>query len=101
MGQRADDGTQMRPHVVWFGESVPMMDAAIATAKKADILIVVGTSLEVYPAATLIDYVPFDIPKFLVDPMPSGLADESFHVVEARATEGVLRVVQQLRAMMA
>lgn len=101
MGQRADDGTQMRPHVVWFGESVPMMDTAIATAKKADILLVVGTSLEVYPAATLVDYVPFDIPKFLVDPMPSGLADESFHVVEARATDGVLRVVQQLRAMMA
>ena len=101
MGQRADDGTQMRPHVVWFGESVPMMDTAIAAAKKADFLIVVGTSLEVYPAATLVDYVPFDIPRFLVDPMPSGLADESFHVVEARATDGVPRVAAQLRAMMA
>jgi NAD-dependent deacetylase len=101
MGQRADDGTQMRPHVVWFGEAVPMMDTAIAVAKKADFLIVVGTSLEVYPAATLLDYVPFDIPKFLVDPMPSGLADDTFHVIEARATDGVPRVVQQLRAMMA
>jgi NAD-dependent deacetylase len=101
MGQRAEDGTQMRPHVVWFGESVPMMDTAIAAAKKADFLIVVGTSLEVYPAATLVDHVPFDIPKFLVDPMPSGLADESFHVVEARATDGVPRVAAQLRAMMA
>jgi NAD-dependent deacetylase len=101
MGQRAEDGTQMRPHVVWFGESVPMMDTAIAAAKKADILIVVGTSLEVYPAATLVDHVPFDIPKFLIDPMPSGLADESFHVVEARATDGVPRVAAQLRAMMA
>jgi NAD-dependent deacetylase len=101
MGQRADDGTQMRPHVVWFGESVPMMETAIAEAKKADFLIVVGTSLEVYPAATLLDYVPFDIPKFLVDPLPSGLTEESFHVVEARATDGVPRVVHQLRAMMA
>lgn len=101
MGERAEDGTQLRPHVVWFGEAVPMMEVAIAAAKTADFLIVVGTSLEVYPAATLIDYVPFDIPKFLVDPMPSGLADESFHVVEAKATDGVLRVATQLRAMMA
>lgn len=101
MGDRADDGTQLRPHVVWFGEAVPMMDVAIAAAKTADFLIVVGTSLEVYPAATLVDYVPYEIPKFLVDPMPSGLADESFHVVEAKATDGVPRVVAQLRAMMA
>lgn len=101
MGERADDGTQLRPHVVWFGEAVPMMDAAINAAKAADFLIVVGTSLEVYPAASLVDYVPFDIPKFLIDPLPSGLTDESFHVVEAKATEGVPRVVGQLRAMMA
>lgn len=101
MGERADDGTQLRPHVVWFGEAVPMMDAAINAAKTADFLIVVGTSLEVYPAATLVDYVPFDIPKFVIDPMPSGLTDDSFHVVEAKATEGIPRVVTQLRAMMA
>ena len=101
MGQRADDGTQLRPHVVWFGEAVPMMDAAIAAAKTADFLVVVGTSLEVYPAATLVDHVPYEIPKFLVDPMPTGLTDESFHVVEAKATDGVQRVVHQLRAMMA
>ena len=67
----------------------------------ADFLIVGGTSLEVYPAASLIDYVPYEIPKFLVDPMPTGLADESFHVVEAQASEGVSRVAAQLRAMMA
>ncbi len=101
MGQRAEDGTQMRPHVVWFGEAVPMMDVAISAAKTADFLVVVGTSLEVYPAATLVDHVPYEIPKFLVDPMPSGLADESFHVVEAKATDGILRVVTQLRALMA
>jgi NAD-dependent deacetylase len=101
MGDRAEDGTQLRPHVVWFGEAVPMMDAAVAAAKTADFLIVVGTSLEVYPAANLVDYVPFEIPKFIVDPMPSGLADETFHVIEAKATDGVPRVVAQLRAMMA
>lgn len=101
LGDRAEDGSQLRPHVVWFGESVPMMDRAIAVAKTADFLIVVGTSLEVYPAASLVDYVPFDIPKFLIDPTPNGLADESFHVVEAMASEGVPRVAGQLRAMMA
>lgn len=101
IGQKADDGSQMRPHVVWFGEAVPAMEAAIAAAKTADFLIVVGTSLEVYPAASLIDHVPYDIPKFLVDPMPSGLADESFHVVEALASEGIPRIANQLRGMMA
>lgn len=101
LGDRADDGTQLRPHVVWFGESVPMMDAAISVAKTADFLIVVGTSLEVYPAASLVDYVPYEATKFLVDPEPSGLTDESFHVVEAKASEGVPRIVGQLRALMA
>jgi NAD-dependent deacetylase len=101
LGQKADDGSQMRPHVVWFGESVPMMDTAIAVAKTADFLIVVGTSLEVYPAASLVDYVPFEATRFLVDPMPSGLTDESFHIVEAKASEGVPRIANQLRALMA
>ena len=100
-GDRAADGSQLRPHVVWFGEAVPMMDRAIEAAKTADFFLVVGTSLEVYPAASLIDYVPQEAPKFLVDPMPSGLADESFHVVQASASEGVPRVASQLRAMMA
>jgi NAD-dependent deacetylase len=101
LGDRAADGSQLRPHVVWFGEAVPMMDKAIRAAQQADIFILVGTSLEVYPAASLIDYVPFESPKFLVDPLPSGLADSSFHVVEASASEGIPRVVSQLRAMMA
>lgn len=101
IGDRADDGTQLRPHVVWFGEPVPMMEVATTSARCADMLIVVGTSLEVYPAATLVEVVPYEIPKFLVDPMPSGLADDSFHVIAAKATEGVPRVVSQLRAMMA
>lgn len=101
LGDKAPDGSQLRPHVVWFGESVPMMDVAIKAAQKADFLIVVGTSLEVYPAASLVDHVPFDSNKFLVDPMPSGLTDESFHIVEALASEGVPRVATQLRALMA
>jgi NAD-dependent deacetylase len=101
MGDTCELGSQLRPHVVWFGEAVPMMDRAIELAKSADFFVVVGTSLEVYPAASLIDYVPYESLKFVVDPHPSGLADESFHVVAAPATEGVPRVVNQLRAMMA
>lgn len=101
LGDRCKLGSQLRPHVVWFGESVPMMDRAVEIAKSADFFVVVGTSLEVYPAASLIDYVPYESLKFVVDPNPSGLADESFHVVAAPASEGVPRVVTQLRALMA
>jgi NAD-dependent deacetylase len=101
MGELCEQGFQLRPHVVWFGESVPMMEVAIAEAKTADFFIVVGTSLEVYPAAGLIDFVPYDNLKFFVDPNPNGLTDESFRVVKAHATEGIPIVVQQLRALMA
>ena len=96
-----EKGSQLRPHVVWFGESVPMMDEAIEVAKSADFFIVVGTSLEVYPAASLIEYVPYESLKFFVDPHPNGLADESFRVIKAPASEGVPLVVRQLRELMA
>jgi NAD-dependent deacetylase len=101
LGDRCEKGSQLRPHVVWFGESVPMMDRAIAIAKSADFFIVVGTSLEVYPAASLVDYVPYEATKFVVDPTPNGLADESFQVIATTASEGVPKIVAQLRALMA
>jgi NAD-dependent deacetylase len=101
LGERCEKGSQLRPHVVWFGEAVPMMERAIAIAKGADFFIVVGTSLEVYPAASLIEHVPYEATKFIIDPAPDGLADESFRVITAQATEGVPRVVSQLRALMA
>ena len=80
---------------------MPMMDEAIEVAKSADFFIVVGTSLEVYPAASLIEYVPYESLKFFVDPNPNGLADESFRVIKAPASEGVPLVVRQLRELMA
>jgi NAD-dependent deacetylase len=101
LGDRCEKGSQLRPYVVWFGESVPMMDQAISIAKKADFFIVVGTSLEVYPAASLIEHVPFEATKFVIDPQPNGLADESFQVISATATDGIPRVVSRLRALMA
>lgn len=70
MGDKCERGSQLRPHIVWFGEMVPEMDNAIELVQQADIFIVAGTSLNVYPAANLLDYAPADIPKFYVDPNP-------------------------------
>jgi NAD-dependent deacetylase len=101
LGDTCELGTQLRPHVVWFGEPVPLMDEAVAVMKTADILIVIGTSLEVHPAASLVDYAPEQSVKFFIDPQPSGLLEENFHVIQTTASEGVPRVASQLRAMMA
>lgn len=67
-GDLADDGGQLRPHIVWFGEMVPMIDPAADLCLNADIFVVVGTSLQVYPAAGLVGYVGVDVPKFVIDP---------------------------------
>ena len=65
---RAEDGSYLRPHIVFFGEAVPMFDRATRIVAKADILVVVGTSLAVYPAASLVHYVDRNVPIYLVDP---------------------------------
>ncbi|HEU4471046.1 MAG TPA: Sir2 family NAD-dependent protein deacetylase [Flavisolibacter sp.] len=67
MGDKAADGAQLRPHIVWFEEPVPMMEEAVPITRQADIFMVVGTSLVVYPAAGLTGYAPLEIPKFVVD----------------------------------
>ncbi|RYZ55100.1 MAG: NAD-dependent deacylase, partial [Sphingobacteriales bacterium] len=67
LGQKAGDGSQLRPHIVWFGEAVPAMDEAMVIASEADILVVIGTSLQVYPAAGLISYVQPNVPVFYID----------------------------------
>jgi NAD-dependent deacetylase len=68
LGDKCEKGSQLRPHIVWFGEEVPLMAEAIDLASTADIFVIVGTSLNVYPAANLIQYVPTFCPKYLVDP---------------------------------
>lgn len=68
MGQLCEKGSQLRPHIVWFGEFVPMMERANSMASSADIFIIIGTSLNVYPAAGLINFVPEKTPKYLIDP---------------------------------
>ena len=70
LGDMAPDGTQFRPHVVWFNEQVPMIELAGMVMSDADIFILAGTSLQVYPAAGLIDFLPRDVPKYIIDTKP-------------------------------
>lgn len=84
-------GNQLRPHIVWFGEQVPAMDEAIAMAEQADIFVIIGTSMQVYPAAGLLHYIPKHIPVFYIDPRPAPLYEvaNKVEVIPMTATEGV------------
>lgn len=90
LGDKAEDGGQLRPHIVWFEEPVPMMEEAIEVVKQAELFVIVGTSLVVYPAAGLVNYAPWPIPKYIIDkkiPYTSSLYNLT--VIEKPATEGV------------
>ncbi len=71
LGDLASDGSQIRPHIVWFGEEVTMIDKACEIVKQADIIVVIGTSMQVYPASNLLGYSSCCIPKFFIDPKPA------------------------------
>ncbi len=93
-----DEGYRLRPHVVWFGESVPAYDEAAEIIKNADIFIVIGTSLQVYPAAGLIQYANNAKTKILVDPNASSINGiEDFKVYSNTATEGVLLAINEIK----
>ena len=97
LGDKAADGAQLRPNIVWFEEPVPMIELAIPLARSADFFAVVGTSLAVYPAAGLIHIVPRHVPTFIVDKkIPVTGDQDNFHLIESRATEGV----KTLKAML-
>ena len=90
IGDLAADGFQLRPHVVWFGEAVPMMEKAAHALQDCDYFAVVGTSLQVYPAASLLYYAPEGIPKFIIDKkMPVTDKQSNVHIIEMPATDGV------------
>ncbi len=90
IGDLADDGTQLRPFIVWFGESVPMIETAIDYVEKADIFIIIGTSLNVYPAAGLLNYADTDIPVYLIDPNPVNISsDRKIQVISKGASSGM------------
>ncbi len=97
MDEVCELGSPLRAHVVWFGEPVPMIETAAALCTTADIFILIGTSLAVYPAAGLIDYVPDGVPKYVVDPhIPYVRGGESVIKIEEKATTGVVKLVDDL-----
>ena len=95
LGDRAEDGTQLRPHIVWFGEAVPNIEPAAELCEQADFFVVVGTSMNVYPAAGLIHYVPRSTPCFLVDPKAVPVS-RPVTIFQEKAGTGVKKVVDQI-----
>jgi len=96
-GDRCEKGSQLRPHIVWFGEMVPMMEVAMERTLTADIYIVIGTSLQVYPAAGLLEYAKEDIPKYIIDPnMPDILSRPNLHLIEEGGSMGMEIVKEKL-----
>ena len=91
LGDLAPNGSQLRPHIVFFGESVPKINKAIDLVEQADILLIVGSSLQVYPAAGLYRYAPNDCPIYVIDPKPVPIADPRVTLISDVATNGMVR----------
>lgn len=89
LGDKAPNGSQLRPHIVFFGEAVPMIDRAIDVISECDVLLIVGTSLQVYPAAGLYRYARTDTPVYVIDPKDIPIRGGNIHHIRATATEGM------------
>ena len=98
LGDLAPDGGQLRPHIVWFGEMVPLIEDAATATGTADALLVVGTSLQVYPAAGLLHYAPVGCPVYVIDPIQPAAGRRGIHYVVAPASTGVPTVLRELAA---
>ncbi|MBD1384882.1 NAD-dependent deacylase [Mucilaginibacter rigui] len=96
MGETCELGSQLRAHVVWFGEAVPMIETAAQLCAKADLFILVGTSLAVYPAAGLINYVPREVTKYIIDPHIPTVSNRRIVEMPYKATIGVPMLVDEL-----
>jgi len=97
VGDICPKGSQLRPHVVWFGEDVPAMSVAAELVMQADILLCVGTSLQVYPAASLVFLAPDEVRRIVVDPnIPESITRTAFECIAKAATEGVPKIVGEL-----
>ncbi len=97
LGDTAEDGAQMRPHIVWFGEAVPMLEPAIRITEEADILLIIGTSMQVYPAASLVHYAQPATPIYFIDPKPT-VSERDFDnltIIPEKATNGVAILINQ------
>lgn len=97
IGDLADDGAQLRPHIVWFEEPVPLISEAVTLVRHSDIFVVIGTSLAVYPAAGLVDYAPWPIPKFILDKKIPGTSSlYNLKKIENSAAAGIEELKKQL-----
>lgn len=96
MGDLCAKNSQLRPHVVWFGEAVPMFPYAASITEKADLLIIIGTSMQVYPAASLMDFKKEDTPVYFIDPKPSISPHPSINIIQEKAVKGVVDLVDSL-----
>ncbi|BBD46422.1 MAG TPA: NAD-dependent protein deacylase [Porphyromonadaceae bacterium] len=96
MGDKCEKGYQLRPHIVWFGEAVPMITEAAELAGKADIFVIIGTSMNVYPAAGLLDYVKKNVPVYLIDPKDVNTGRYDVFHIKKGASEGVKELRQRL-----
>ena len=97
LGDLCPNGHQLRPHIVWFGEAVPMIDKAMEECATADILIIIGTSMQVYPAAGLMHYIPEGTPVYFVDPNPAMKSRDNITVIAETATQGVKKIIDMLK----
>lgn len=96
LGDFCENNHQLRPHVVWFGEEVPMYPVAAEITEKADILIIIGTSMQVYPAAALMDFAKEDVEAYFIDPNPAISHRPDIKIIKEKAVVGVPALVSQL-----
>lgn len=96
IGDMCELGSQLRPDIVWFGEAVPMIETAAKLVQKADIVVIIGTSLNVYPAAGLVDYAKPDTPIYLIDPKDVRGGRRNIHFIQKGASEGVKELTEIL-----
>ena len=96
LGDTCDLGYQLRPHIVWFGEDVPMIEKAVEICLTADILLIIGTSMQVYPAASLMHYVDSNTPIYYIDPRPAFVNHPNITVIAKTATEGMEELINLL-----
>ena len=97
LGDVCDKGYQLRPHIVWFGEDVPMIENAISICETADILVIIGTSMQVYPAASLLNFTPPNIPIYYIDPNPATIDNNRIITIAHPATTGMQELLMLLK----
>ncbi len=91
------NGYAMRPHIVWFGEAVPMLDKAVEIVSTADVVVIIGTSLQVYPAASLMHYVSQNTPIYYIDKNPASVTAQNIEVITKPATIGVNKAISRIK----